>query len=154
MPERVSISCACVFTQGLPFIIFVCLSGYYIFSLQHTCVPRPRGAALLSPAQGTLNKLWKVLRLISKFERLLTPDADVCHLHLKCGCEQEKEQRCSLARQQAKGAAEAPVSMRPYLAESRLLAGPDKSCQSLEGSACPLKNEGHRAAGVTTDLGR
>ena len=34
------------------------------------------------------------------------------------------------------GAGGAPVSMRPYLAESRLLARPDKSCQSLEESVC------------------
>lgn len=44
--------------------------------------------------------------------------------------------------------------MRPYLAESRLLARPDKSCQRLEESACLLKNEGHGAAGVTTGLTR
>lgn len=52
------------------------------------------------------------------------------------------------------GAGGAPVSMRPYLAESRLLASPDKSCQRLEESACLLKNEGHRAAGVTSGLAR
>lgn len=47
MPERVSISCVCVcvclcacaavFTQGMQFIIFVCVSGYYIQS-PHTCM--------------------------------------------------------------------------------------------------------------------
>ncbi len=52
------------------------------------------------------------------------------------------------------GAGEAPVSMRPYLAESRLLARPDNSCQRLEASACLLKNEGHGAAGVTSGLAR
>lgn len=52
------------------------------------------------------------------------------------------------------GAGGAPVSMRPYLAESRLLARPDKSCQRLEESACLLKNEGHGAAGVTSGLAR
>jgi len=52
------------------------------------------------------------------------------------------------------GAAEAPVSMRPYLGESRLLARSDKSCQRLEESACLLKNEGHGAAGVTIGLAR
>lgn len=44
--------------------------------------------------------------------------------------------------------------MQPYLAEGRLLASHDKSCQSWEESACLLKNEGHRAAGVTTGLAR
>lgn len=32
-------ACAAVFTQGMQFIIFVCVSGYYIYSL-HTCVQR------------------------------------------------------------------------------------------------------------------
>lgn len=50
------------------------------------------------------------------------------------------------------GAGGAPVSMRPYLQESRLLARPDKSCQRLQESACPVKNEGHGAAGVTGRL--
>lgn len=42
--------------------------------------------------------------------------------------------------------------MRPYLQESRLLARPDKSCQRLQESARPVKNEGHGAAGVTGRL--
>ena len=38
--------------------------------------------------------------------------------------------------------------MRPHLAESSLLAGPDNSCQGLEEPACLPENEGHGAAGV------
>lgn len=53
-----------VFSQGLQFIIFVCLSGYYISSPTHMRTEAdgargPWGTTLLPPAQETPNKLLK-----------------------------------------------------------------------------------------------
>lgn len=73
----------------------------------------------------------------------------------RCRCAQKGGKKAETFISKAlAGAGEAPVSMRPYLAESRLLDRADNSCQRLDESACLQKNEGHGAAGVTSGLAR
>lgn len=169
--------CACeaVFTQGMQFIIFVCVSGYYIYSL-HTCVKKQMeneggGNTLSTPFKNPQQAPAVRVLIACLFSWLsaITSAKDSAYIFTlfslnvrsstyikscRYAWRKEKKKAEIFISKVLAGAAEAPVSMGPYLAESRLLARPDKSCQRLEESACLLKNEGHGAAGVTTGLAR
>lgn len=77
--------CACeaVFTQGMQFIIFVCVSGYYIYSL-HTCVKKQMeteggGNTLSTPLKNPQQApaVWVLIALLFSWLSAITSAKDL-----------------------------------------------------------------------------
>lgn len=160
--------CAVVFAQGMQFIIFVCVSGYYIYSL-HTCTQRQMAQHSFFKRQkkqknnDKFGGRWHSVTMSalkqgtwSSFAPKEQFTGHCCVFHPCPGQTCTHYWHWKLAKCMQKyismavawAALEAPVGMRPYWTESGPLARADNSCQRLEETACQLKNEGHRAAGV------